>query len=257
MGTAESETDQSERVLIDIDMETREEVTVSVENNKKIEEEKVANAEKHEVLLNLGTSDQISSTADMIDIKIEPPIKKIDDTIADSMHDDAPLTETFSDPVTINESMNDPVISLDVHANLKEEVIDLKEETDDTKQECTFLTEIKESVEETTKELSISEFVADIEDNDEVQLEKEPTENSEQFEESLEETHKELPITESTGEIEDKDEVQIENVIETEPEENISQDKEAAGVIEKTAIIVDDQNIGKVESVIESTNVVD
>merc|ERR1711936_1172676 len=232
MGTAESETDQSERVLIDIDMETREEVTVSVENNKKIEEEKVANAEKHEVLLNLGTSDQISSTADMIDIKIEPPIKKIDDTIADSMHDDAPLTETFSDPVTINESMNDPVISLDVDANLKEEVIDLKEETDDTKQECTFLTEIKESVEETNKELSISEFVADIEHNDEVQ---------------------------------------IENVIEIEPAENISQDKEEAiekqfqdipvsdsvGVIEETAIIVDDQHIGQVESVIESTNVVD
>merc|ERR1711936_956639 len=154
MGTAESETDQSERVLIDIDMETREEVTVSVENNKKIEEEKVENAEKHEVLLNLDTSDQISSTADMIDMKIEPPMKKIDDNIADSMNDNASITETFSDPVTINDSMNDPVINLDVDANLKDEVIDPKEETDDAKQESTFLTEIEESVEETKKELS-------------------------------------------------------------------------------------------------------
>merc|ERR1712215_224335 len=153
----------------------------------------------------------------MIDIKIEPPIKKIDDTIADSMNDNASITETFSDPVTINESMNDPVISLDVAANLKDEVIYLKEETDDTKQESTFLTEIEESVEETTKELSISEFVADIEDNNEVQLEKEPTENSEQFEEFKEETKKELPFTESIGEIEDKDEVQIEHVMEIEP----------------------------------------
>merc|ERR1711936_1360417 len=124
-----------------------EEVTVAVEDNKKIEEETVATAEKHEVPLNLDTSDQVSSTADMNDVKLEPPIKKIDDTI--------------------NESMNDPVISLDVDANQKDEVIDLKEETDDTKQESTFLTEIKESVEETTKELSISEFVADIEHNDE------------------------------------------------------------------------------------------
>merc|ERR1719430_1757031 len=115
------------------------------------------------------------------------------------MNDNASITETFSDHVTINESINDPVISLDVDANLKDEVIDLKEETDDAKQDSTFLTEIEESVEEATKELSISEFVADIEDNDEVQLEKELAENSEQFEESVEETMKELPITESIG----------------------------------------------------------
>ena len=36
-------------MLVDIDMENGEEVTVSVENNKKIEEETVATAEKHEV----------------------------------------------------------------------------------------------------------------------------------------------------------------------------------------------------------------
>merc|ERR1712055_842418 len=96
----------------------------------------------------------------------------------------------------------------------------------ESKTESTFLTEIEESMENTTKEMTISELVGEIEDSNEVQLEKEITEMIKQSEESVEETVKELLISESIGEIEDKDEVEIVNVIETEAIENIKEDEE-------------------------------
>merc|ERR1711936_840551 len=117
MGVADSvgtEADQSEGVKIDTDMEKGEDLNLSVENNKKVEYETLAKAAEDEVPLNLDISEQLSSTVDMVEKEAEPVIKEIDATIAESLNDATLVTSNnANDAVSVNESITNPLISLD------------------------------------------------------------------------------------------------------------------------------------------------